>query len=246
MPLEPTDAYIDAPQRVYPAPSPATPEFIIHPSTQEFFTHPLLSGLVMGGVLTVVTGLSLIGVLWLMHWWKSIKPGGADKPPVPETLPAVAETVNEPLLQQVSLTVWAASSMLTRDVVRCLEQLAGAVKTHPFPQASLDGQIMQASRGELQYALSLKPCTDPNECFVASFSSLQPIQLHAATFPLPHSSPGRYFILKSQGMGLTRTGVLAACIQAASKRIAEGEVNGSDYGYEAGYAFQVVPAPYES
>jgi hypothetical protein len=240
MPLEPSDLRVDI---------PAIPLSSVFVPSQESFTGQIGIGLLIGVGAAVIAYLSMIGVLLLLHRWKLSRPGGIGERHPQDTLPMVCnkteQQVSEPFLQQVSITVWAANSILTRDVVRCLNQLSEVVKTHPFPEVSLDSSIKQAFSGDLQYELSLKPCSDPKECFVAAFSTMQPAQLHAASFPLPHSSPGRYFILKSQGIGFTRPLTLAACIQAAGKRIAEGEINGSNYGFEACYAFQVVPAPYK-
>ena len=240
MPLEPSDF------RVAP---PEIPLSSFYVPSQESFTEQVGIGLLFGVGAAVLAYLCMMGVLLLVHRWRFSRPGGIGERHPQDTLPMVCnkteQQVSEPSLQQVSITVWAANSLLTRDVVRCLNQLSEVVKTHPFPEASIDGPIKQVFNGDLQYELSLKPCSDPKECFVAAFSTMQPAQLHAASFPLPHSSPGKYFILKSQGIGFTRPLTLAACIQAASKRIAEGEINGSDYGFEACYAFQVVPAPYK-
>lgn len=209
--------------------------------SQESFTEQVGIGLLLGVGAAVITYLSVIGVLLLVHRrnFSKVEEGRAI------ISSKSKQQVTEAPLQQVSITIWAASNLLTRDVVRCLNQLSEVIKLHPFPEASIDGLIKQEFNGDLQYELSLKPCGDPKECFVAAFSSLKPTQLHPAAFPFPHSSPGRYFILKSQGISLTRSVTLAACIQAAIKRIAEGEMDGSDYGFEACYAFQVVPAPYK-
>ncbi|HED1421619.1 TPA: hypothetical protein R4S64_003673 [Kluyvera georgiana] len=141
-----------------------------------------------------------------------------------------------PLIQEVVITIWASSSILTRDVVCCLNNLADIVKTHPFPDSSLDGQIKQYFNGDLQYTIALKPYAESSDYFPA----LQP----AADFLLPHASVGRYFILKSQCAGKSSATSLALFIRAAGRRIAEGEKKGSDYFERGFYAFRVEPAPY--
>lgn len=141
-----------------------------------------------------------------------------------------------PLIQEVVITIWASSSILTRDVVCCLNNLADIVKTHPFPDSNLDGQLKKYFNGDLQYTLALKPYAESSD----NFPALQP----AADFLLPHASVGRYFILKSQCAGKSSATSLALFIRAAGRRIAEGEKKGSDYFERGFYAFRVEPAPY--
>lgn len=134
MPLEPSDLRVDIPD------IPLSSVFV---PSQESCTEQVGIGILFGVGAAVIAYLCMIGVLLLLHRWKFSRTGGIGERHPQDTLPMVCnkteQQVSEPSLQQVSITVWAANSLLTRDVVRCLNQLSEVVKTHPFPEASIDG-----------------------------------------------------------------------------------------------------------
>lgn len=235
MPLEPTDFYID----IDKVPLSSLPQV-----AQEPFTHHAAIGAGIGLSAAIIAYLGAIGCIWLTHRWRYLRLVKESaihaKEMQPGLLTEPVARVEKSYIQQASITIWAASGMLTRDVVRCLDHLTEVVKAHPFPDSNIDGQLRELFNGDIQYTLALKPCIDSPDNLSSFFSCLRP----SPEFLLPHSSPGRYFILKFQRASRPSAHPLALSMKAAGSRIAEGEIEGTYYGDKGCYSFRVEPAPY--
>lgn len=231
MPLEPSGAFVD----IDKVPLSSLPAVV-----QEPFTHHAAIGVVIGISAAVIAYLGLMGCIWLAHRWRYLKLT-KERPTNAREIQSGLHTeperrVDNTYIQQASITIWASERVITRDVVRYINHLSEVIKEHPFPASNIDGGLKEEFNGDVQYALTLRPCIDMDNDTASFFSNMKP----SAEFLLPHSSPGRYFILKSQWAGRSAPQAIAMSIWAAGMRIAEGETRGT----EDRYTFLVEPAPY--
>ena len=156
--------------------------------------------------------------------------------PVPEFVPT-----NFPL-KQVIITVSAKRSVLTRDVVRIINEMAEKVKTqHSFPETPerISGGVINS---ELFYGAEQRQVKVAPGWFSSPSGNDVPDDITEGLFPPAGMSEYRHFIVRAQaGRFYTQT-TLAFYIEEAGRRIEQGESSGACYEDDSGYAFAVTPA----
>ena len=156
--------------------------------------------------------------------------------PVPEFVPT-----NFPL-KQVTITVSAKQSVLTRDVVRIINDVAEKVKkqrTFPETPEHISGGIMNS---ELFYGAAQRQVKVAPGWFNTPSGTDVPDDITEGQFPPVGMSEYRHFIVRAQaGRFYTQT-ALAFYIEEAGRRKEQGESSGACYEDDSGYAFAVTPA----
>lgn len=156
--------------------------------------------------------------------------------PVPEFVPT-----NFPL-KQVTITVSAKQSVLTRDVVRIINDVAEKVKKQPsFPEAPerIAGRVINS---ELFYGADQQQVKVAPGWFNSPSGDDVPDDITDGPFPPVGMSEFRHFIVRAQAGRFYTPTALAFFIEEAGRRIEQGESSGACYEDDSGYAFAVTPA----
>lgn len=143
-------------------------------------------------------------------------------------------------LRQVQITARVKTTVLTRDVVGCLSDLARAVRSQPFPDKHIGSHITKVISDGFEYDFTRMLCETSPGWFPDAAGTEVPADIIAGQFPPVSSSPYRHFIVRAQGTCNTTSQTLAKYIDRAGKRIAAGEVCGAEYDDDSGYAFIVT------
>ncbi|MFX4311155.1 hypothetical protein F8O53_04230 [Enterobacter sp. 63] len=156
--------------------------------------------------------------------------------PVPEFVPT-----NFPL-KQVTITVSAKQSVLTRDVVRIINDVAEKVKkqrTFPETPERIPGGVIS---NELFYGAAQRQVKVAPGWFNSPSGNDVPDDITEGQFPPAGMSEYRHFIVRAQGGRFYTQSTLAFYIEEAGRRIEQGEASGALYENDSGYAFVVTPA----
>ncbi|AEN67237.1 hypothetical protein Entas_4554 (plasmid) [Enterobacter soli] len=156
--------------------------------------------------------------------------------PVPEFVPT-----NFPL-KQVTITVSAKQSVLTRDVVRIINDVAEKVKkqrTFPETPERIPGGVISS---ELFYGAAQRQVKVAPGWFNSPSGNDVPDDITEGQFPPAGMSEYRHFIVRAQGGRFYTQSTLAFYIEEAGRRIEQGEASGALYENDSGYAFVVTPA----
>ncbi|MBO4154810.1 MULTISPECIES: hypothetical protein [Enterobacter] len=156
--------------------------------------------------------------------------------PVPKFVPT-----NFPL-KQVTITVSAKQSVLTRDVVRIINDVAEKVKKQPsFPETpeAIVGKVINS---ELCYGAYQRQVKVAPGWFSSPSGNDVPDDITEGQFPPAGMSEYRHFIVRAQAGRFYTPAALAFYIDEAGRRIEQGESRGASYEDDSGYAFTVTPA----
>lgn len=156
--------------------------------------------------------------------------------PVPEFVPT-----NFPL-KQVTITVSAKQSVLTRDVVRIINDVAEKVKKQrSFPETPerIAGKVINS---ELCYGADQRQVKVAPGWFSSPSGNDVPGDISEGQFPPAGMSEYRHFIVRAQAGRFYTPAALAFYIDEAGRRIEQGESSGACYEDDSGYAFAVTPA----
>ncbi|HAS1065452.1 hypothetical protein CIW62_22430 [Enterobacter cloacae] len=156
--------------------------------------------------------------------------------PVPEFVPT-----NFPL-KQVIITVSAKQSVLTRDVVRIINDVAEKVKKQrSFPETPerIAGGVIST---ELFYGADQRQVKVAPGWFNSPSGNDVPDDITEGQFPPVGISEHRHFIVRAQAGRFYTPTALAFYIEEAGRRIEQGESSGACYEDDSGYAFAVTPA----
>ncbi|HCI5455818.1 TPA: hypothetical protein NPM80_004860 [Enterobacter kobei] len=156
--------------------------------------------------------------------------------PVPEFVPT-----NYPLKQD-TITVSAKQSVLTRDVVRIINDVAEKVKKQrSFPETPerIAGGVIST---ELFYGAAQRQVKVAPGWFNSPSGNDVPDDITEGQFPPAGMSEYRHFIVRAQAGRFYTPTALAFYIEEAGRRIEQGESSGACYEDDSGYAFAVTPA----
>ncbi|MFZ5210231.1 hypothetical protein [Enterobacter kobei] len=156
--------------------------------------------------------------------------------PVPEFVPT-----NFPL-KQVTITVRATQAVLTRDVVRTLNEIAEKVKNQPSLSGKTECIAADAINSELNYEAHQREVAEAPGWFNSPTGCDVPDDITEGQFPPVMMSGYRHFIVRAQGGRFYTQSTLAFYIEEAGRRIEQGEASGALYENDSGYAFVVTPA----
>lgn len=203
---------------------------------RQYYTSPRVSELAMQDSEDAAVNDGYAGT------WLSVLIRGSEREgwyitkPVPEFVPT-----NSPL-KQVIITVSAKRSVLTRDVVRIINEMAEKVKTqHRFPETPerISGGVINS---ELFYGAEQRQAKVAPGWFSSPSGNDVPDDITEGLFPPAGMSEYRHFIVRAQaGRFYTQT-TLAFYIEEAGRRMEQGESCGACYEDDSGYAFAVTPA----
>lgn len=143
-------------------------------------------------------------------------------------------------LRQVTVKVFASDRwQLTRDMVRCLSDIAAIVREQPFPEDAEGTQSTGNSlTSDMQYSIQWRICFQPPGFFPDAAGTHIPPSLHVDD-SVTVGSPEHELTLFVQGTRHTSPGYLADFMAVAGKRIAAGETRGARYDDDSGFAFFV-------
>ncbi|UXJ66586.1 hypothetical protein [Enterobacter kobei] len=145
-------------------------------------------------------------------------------------------------LKQVTITVSAKQSVLTRDVVRIINDVAEKVKKQPsFPETPerIAGKVINS---ELCYGADQRQVKVAPGWFSSPSGNDVPDDIAEGQFPPAGMSEYRHFIVRAQAGRFYTPAALAFYIDEAGRRIEQGESRGASYEDDSGYAFAVTPA----
>ncbi|WP_454519378.1 hypothetical protein [Citrobacter portucalensis] len=139
--------------------------------------------------------------------------------------------------RQMKITIRATNEMLTRDVVRCFRDIAYQIKESSFTDKTMEttetvdvGITCEVQR----WNKSAPPGFFPG---VAGRTVPHNIEEQHFSTVIPDSC--KQYVLLLQGINSTSPEAMAALLNNAAERIAEGEFTGADYDDDYGYAFKV-------
>ncbi|HDR2474400.1 hypothetical protein [Enterobacter kobei] len=145
-------------------------------------------------------------------------------------------------LKQVVITVRATQAVLTRDVVRTLNEIAEKVKNQPSLYGKTECIAADATNGELNYEAHQREVAEAPGWFNSPNGCDVPDDITEGQFPPVRMSGYRHFIVRAQGGRFYTQSSLAFYIKEAGRRIEQGEASGARYENDSGYAFAVTPA----
>lgn len=139
--------------------------------------------------------------------------------------------------RQMKITIKATKQMLTRDIVRCLHNIASHIRESSF--ADLATRTTEEVDDGIVYELEswLNP-TLPG-FFPAPAGNDVPQCLEREYFHTVRADSCRQYIFLLQGTQTTSPEGMAAHLVAAAKRIEVGESTGANYDDDYGYAYKV-------
>ena len=188
------------------------------------------------------SGYALQWLETLIHGSEStgwfIAPGAKKPPDASENLTDWQKTAYP--LRQVTVKVFASARwQLTRDMVRCLSDIAAIVREQSFPEDEEGTQFTGDSlTSDMQYSIQWRVCFQPPGFFPDAAGTHIPSSLHVDdSFSV--GSPEHELTLFVQGTRHTSPGYLADFMAVAGKRIEAGETRGARYDDDSGFAFFV-------
>lgn len=139
--------------------------------------------------------------------------------------------------RQMKITIRATKVMLTRDIVRCLHNIASHIRETTFAKTTT--RSTEEVDDGIVYELEswLNP-TLPG-FFPAPAGNDVPQCLEREYFHTVRADSCRQYIFLLQGTQITSPEGMALHLVAAAKRIEVGESTGADYDDDYGYAFKV-------
>ncbi len=143
-------------------------------------------------------------------------------------------------LRQVTVKVFASARwQLTRDMVRCLSEIATIVRDQCFPEDEDGMQYTGKSlSSDIQYNIQWRISFQPPGFFPDAAGTHIPSSLHVDDI-VSVCSPEHELTLFVQGTRHTSPGYLADFIEVAGNRIGAGETRGARYDDDSGFAFFV-------
>ncbi|ECH7456186.1 hypothetical protein LEW62_004452 [Salmonella enterica] len=137
--------------------------------------------------------------------------------------------------RQMKITIRATKEMLTRDVVRCLRDIASRIRENPYITTKTAEVVDDGIVYEYESWLTV---TQPG-FFPDTAGSTVPQFLEEGHFSTVRTDTCRHYIFLLQGIKTTSQEAMAALLDAAAGRIAVGESTGAEYDDDYGYAFRV-------
>ncbi|PXW51449.1 hypothetical protein DFO55_11819 [Grimontella sp. AG753] len=143
-------------------------------------------------------------------------------------------------LRQVTVKVFTSERwQLTRDMVRCLSDIAAIVREKSFPEDEEGKQYTGNSlTSDMQYSIQWRICWQPPGFFPDAAGTHIPPSLHVDD-SVSVGSAEHELTLFVQGTRHTSPEYLADFIEVAGNRIGEGEIRGARYDDDSGFAFFV-------
>lgn len=143
-------------------------------------------------------------------------------------------------LRQMTVKVFTSERwQLTRDLVRCLSEIATIVREQSFPEDEEGAQFTGNSlTSDMQYSIQWQICWQPPGFFPDAAGTHIPPSLHVDD-SVSMGSHEHELTLFVQGTRHTSPEYLADFIEVAGNRIGTGEIRGARYDDDSGFAFFV-------
>lgn len=143
-------------------------------------------------------------------------------------------------LRQMTVKVFTSERwQLTRDLVRCLSEIATIVREQSFPEDEEGAQLTGNSpTSDMQYCIQRRICWQSPGFFPDAAGTHIPPSLHVDD-SVSMGSHEHEVTLFVQGTRHTSPEYLADFIEEAGNRIEEGEIRGARYDDDSGFAFFV-------
>lgn len=139
--------------------------------------------------------------------------------------------------RQMKITIRATKEMLTRDIVRCLRDIAFRIRETPFTDIAT--KTAEAVDDGIVYEYESWLTFTPPGFFPGAAGSKVPQFIEEQHFSTVRIDSCRHYIFLLQGIKTTSQEAMAAQLDAAAGRIAVGESSGAEYDDNYGYAFRV-------
>ncbi|EAB8175321.1 TPA: hypothetical protein PJG65_004130 [Escherichia coli] len=139
--------------------------------------------------------------------------------------------------RQMKITIRATKEMLTRDVVRCLRDIASQIREAPITDIAT--KATEAVDDGIVYEYESWLTAIPPGLFPDTAGSKVPQFIEEQHFSTVRADSCRHYIVLLQGIKTSSQEAMAAQLDAAAGRIAVGDSTGAEYDDDYGYAFRV-------
>lgn len=139
--------------------------------------------------------------------------------------------------RQMKITIRATKEMLTRDVVRCFRDIAYQIKEFSFTDKTME--TTETVDVGITCEVQRWNKSAPPGFFPGAAGRTVPHNIEEQHFSTVIPDSCKQYVLLLQGISSTSPEAMAALLDNAAERIAEGESTGADYDDDYGYAFKV-------